>query len=391
MNLLPEFSRFPDGWKVLPFLDVFKDVTSKGIKVKKENYDAEGELPVVDQGKKLFGGYTDIANKVKNIELPVIIFGDHTKVFKLIESDFAVGADGVKLLEPIVEADKKFLFFYLNQLTLEDAGYSRHYKFLKETYIPLPPLEIQKQIAAVLEKADQLRKDCQQMEQELNSLAQSVFIDMFGDPVTNPMGWKVTTLQSIAKVQIGPFGTQLHKHDYVSNGVPLINPTHIRSGLIVPDFELTVSADKFETLKQYHLKIGDIIMGRRGEMGRTAVIDDISDGWFCGTGSLFVRLDSEKITASYLNYVLSCPSMKIWLEEQSLGATMANLNKKILHSISVSLPPIELQKKYENALSLISEQKQIRIVQLNEVSLVFEAIMQKAFKGELELTTNTAT
>ncbi|RZP55965.1 restriction endonuclease subunit S [Vibrio vulnificus] len=190
----PEFKRFPNEWKVLPFLEVFEDVTSKGKKVKKENYQITGDIPVVDQGQKFFGGYTDEANKITGVDLPAIVFGDHTKAFKYVEVDFAIGADGVKLLNPKIDADKKFLFYYLKQLKLEDAGYSRHFKFLKETYIPLPPLETQKKIAAVLERADQLRKDCQQMEQELNSLAQSVFIDMFGDPVTNPKGWDVATL-----------------------------------------------------------------------------------------------------------------------------------------------------------------------------------------------------
>jgi type I restriction enzyme S subunit len=253
------------------------------------------------------------------------------------------------------------------------------------TKIPLPPLETQKKIAAVLEKADQLRKDCQQMEQELNSLAQSVFIDMFGDPVTNPKGWEVASLDTLAKVQIGPFGSQLHKEDYISDGVPLINPTHIVKGSIIPDTNLTLTIGKFNTLPNYHLMLGDIIMGRRGEMGRTALVDDSSKGWFCGTGSLFIRPKSKLIQSVYLNSLMSCRSMKTWLEEQSLGATMPNLNKKILHSIQVPIPPKKLQTNYAVALDILKNQRLEHKQQVKELNMLFNSLMQKAFKGELKL------
>ncbi|PAU38500.1 hypothetical protein CKF94_09455 [Vibrio coralliilyticus] len=256
---------------------------------------------------------------------------------------------------------------------------------LKNLQIPLPPLETQKQIATVLEKADQLRKDCQQMEQELNSLAQSVFIDMFGDPVTNPKGWETASLDCIAKVQIGPFGSQLHKEDYIADGIPLINPTHIANGQIIPDMNLTLTPEKFETLPNYHLKAGDIVMGRRGEMGRTALIDERSQGWFCGTGSLYIRITSHVVQPVFLNSVMSCSSMKTWLEEQSLGATMPNLNKKILHSIQVPIPTEELQKNYVVALEVLRQQRKEQEEHVQELDSLFNSLMQKAFKGELNL------
>lgn len=121
--------------------------------------------------------------------------------------------------------DSKYLWYFIT--SIEDELYRNstgstfpqiNKKIIEGLQIPLPPLATQKKIAAVLEKADQLRKDCQHMEQELNSLAQSVFIDMFGDPVTNPKGWEVASLDTLAKVQIGPFGSQLHKEDYISDG-----------------------------------------------------------------------------------------------------------------------------------------------------------------------------
>lgn len=257
--------------------------------------------------------------------------------------------------------------------------------FLKQYKIPLPPLPVQKQIAAVLEKADTLRNQCQQMEQELNSLAQSVFLDMFGDPVANPKGFELVPLGGLSEVQIGPFGTMLHKSDYVSGGIPLINPTHIAKSLIVPSDDLTITISKYNELPQYHLKEGDIIMGRRGEMGRCAIVSGSAVGYFCGTGSLFIRPNQKRLKPQYLNDLLSSLPMKRWFEEQSLGATMANLNKGIVSAVMVPLPSIDFQVRYEEVLKNISERLQNNSILKNEIEVNFNSLMQRAFKGELNL------
>src|SRR5690606_37723935 len=106
-----------------------------------------------------------------------------------------LGADGAKVLEPVAKLEKRFLYHYLKQLRLESAGYSRHYKFLKETYVPVPPLLEQKRIAAILDKADAIRRKRQQAIQLADEFLRAVFLDMFGDPVTNPKGWEVKPLK----------------------------------------------------------------------------------------------------------------------------------------------------------------------------------------------------
>jgi type I restriction enzyme S subunit len=274
---------------------------------------------------------------------------------------------------------------YLASTDRAVMGATLNKKKLAELLIPLPPLPVQKQIAAVLEKADTLRSQCQQMEQELKSLAQSVFLDMFGDPVANPKGFELAPLGSLSDVQIGPFGTMLHKSDYVSGGIPLINPTHITKSSIVPSDDLTITISKYNDLPQYHLKEGDIIMGRRGEMGRCAIVSGSSVGYFCGTGSLFIRPDQTRVKPQYLNDLLSSLPVKRWFEEQSLGATMANLNKGIVSGVMIPLPSIDLQVRYEEVLKNISERLQNYSNLKDEIEDNFNSLMQRAFKGELDL------
>lgn len=372
---------FPAHWDILPFSLAVKDATSEYSKLQKSEYLEQGRFPIVDQGQQKFGGYTDDDSVVSLDGCPAIVFGDHTRIFKFIDEPFCLGADGAKVLEPKAELDKKFLYYYLSSLNIESAGYSRHFKFLKENVVPVPPLPEQKRIAVILDKADAIRRKRQQAIQLADDFLRAVFLDMFGDPVTNPKGWETKALRDISRIQIGPFGTQLHKEDYVEGGVPLVNPTHIIKGQIVPKNDLTISKEKHAELPEYHLNTGDIIMGRRGEMGRCAVITEKESGWLCGTGSLFLRPEKVGIFSEYLSKFLSSDAIKNHLESESQGATMPNLNKTIVGSIQVPVPSELALERFAR----IKEKTLGAKVMYSKFSeeIIFDAISQKAFSGKL--------
>ena len=237
--------------------------------------------------------------------------------------------------------DAQYLYYWLkaNKEYLQDLGVGATFKEISKTVIanveiPLPPINEQRRIASILDKADELRQKRQQAIEKLDQLLQATFIDMFGDPVSNPKGFKVAKLaEQVDLIQIGPFGTQLHQEDYIENGIPLINPSHIKNGKIIPNDKLTVSKSKHEELTQYHLRLNDVLLGRRGEMGRCAVVTKKEVGWLCGTGSLFIRPNREKINPFFLELLLSSDSIKKYLENVSQGQTMANLNKSIVGAI----------------------------------------------------------
>ncbi|WP_052237978.1 restriction endonuclease subunit S [Vibrio sinaloensis] len=254
------------------------------------------------------------------------------------------------------KADLGFLAYYINSINLEpyvtgSAQPKLNKKNLDSILIPLPPLEEQKRIAAILDKADAIRQKRKQAIDLADEFLRCVFLDMFGDPVTNPKGWDVKSLSEIARIQIGPFGTQLHKQDYIENGIPLINPTHIVRGDIIPKNNLTISSEKHQELTEYHLKTGDIVMGRRGEMGRCAIVNEREDGWLCGTGSLFIRPSKTGVFSEYLNKLLSSEAIKKHLEGESQGATMPNLNKTIVGNIKVPVPSDEALNQFSSIKS----------------------------------------
>jgi type I restriction enzyme S subunit len=141
----------PDGWTLVDFDDAVITVSTTNKKVKQRDYLQTGTLPVVDQGQEFIGGYTDEAERQVDCELPVIVFGDHTKAFKFVDFSFAAGADGVKVLEPIEAFYPKLLFCFFLALDLPDRGYSRHFQFLRKEVIPLPPFPEQRRIVAEIE------------------------------------------------------------------------------------------------------------------------------------------------------------------------------------------------------------------------------------------------
>jgi len=150
---IKEQSNIPDGWESQKFpdtIDPFRIDRSK--QVQANTYKNEGQYPIVDQGQNLIAGWTDDEKAVLKEELPLIIFGDHTRIFKYVDFPFAVGADGTKLIKPKEYLNPRYFYYRLLHLEVPSKGYSRHYKILKEKAISYPDKPEQKKIAAVLYK-----------------------------------------------------------------------------------------------------------------------------------------------------------------------------------------------------------------------------------------------
>ena len=154
-----------------------------------------------------------------------------------------------------------------------------------------------------------------------------------------PSGWsEVKFADVIVRLQTGPFGSSLHRSDYRMGGTPVINPASMKNGKIVPLDKMAVASNTLERLAKYKLQVGDIVMARRGEMGRCSVVTEQESGWLCGTGSLIIHLPLC-INASYLAMLIRSPMVREYLNGYAVGATMQNLNQSILLRMSIGLPP----------------------------------------------------
>jgi type I restriction enzyme S subunit len=162
-------------------------------------------------------------------------------------------------------------------------------------------------------------------------------------PFGLPSGWSFVRFGDVFLTLLtGPFGTSLKKSEYRSGGTPVINPQNIRAGEIVPLDETCVGEATLRRLVSFCMKVRDIVVARRGEMGRCAVVGETEDGWLCGTGSLLLRPPSV-LDPQFVALFLRCPSTADRLSDDSVGATMRNLNQRIMVNLPLGLPPLAEQ------------------------------------------------
>ena len=284
-----------------------------------------------------------------------------------------------------IDINKYFLKYAvsskLNEMLKDAHGATMKHVVKKDfdnTKIIYPPLPEQSRIVEELDLLSNIIEKKRQQLSELDNLAQSIFYDMFGDPVTNEKGWEVKNIKDFANVKIGPFGSLLHNSDYISGGTPLVNPIHMKNESICAEEEFTVSDEKLKELSNYLLQTDDIIMARRGDIGRCAIVRKKDDGFVCGTGSLFIRLNDLCISL-YLLKVIRTTTIIEYLVSKAKGATMLNINCKIVEDLPIPLPPLDLQQFFAKKIEAIEKQKAIIKQSIAETEELFNSRMDYYF------------
>lgn len=164
--------------------------------------------------------------------------------------------------------------------------------------------------------------------------------------------WKEYKLGSVADIQTGPFGSQLHQSDYVDVGTPCIMPTNIGSHLDIKSEGIAhVSDEDVMRLNKHCVKAGDIIYSRRGDIEKCAFISKSEEGWLCGTGCLRIRINAERANPHFIAYQLSTKESKKWIVSNAVGTTMLNLNTGILKELPLLMPSRKIQQKIASILS----------------------------------------
>jgi type I restriction enzyme S subunit len=144
-----------EGWEMKKFDEVFIKINGKAFQLQTKEYLQSGNFPIIDQGQEKIVGYTDNLSKLfKCSKNGIIVFGDHTRILKFIDFNFAIGADGTQLLEVKEKYSTKFLFYFLLKNEVPNTGYNRHFKFLLEMGYNIPNLETQTRIAQILSDMD---------------------------------------------------------------------------------------------------------------------------------------------------------------------------------------------------------------------------------------------
>ncbi len=341
--------------------------------------------------------------------------GEYKSEYLIDSGDILIGMDGdfnlakwkggkallnqrvCKIIPKVGIIDPQFLFYYL-PIALQEIWVETPYvtvkhlsvKKVNSIKVPFPPIAEQIRIAAVLEKADNLRQQSQQMEQELNSLAQSVFLDMFGDPKSNPKRWQRRPLKSILEKLVG--GKSLaapEQHTDVSE-YRVLKISAVTTGQYNP-LESKALPAGYIPPKEHFVQVNDLLISRANTtelVGATTMVFDTPENLLLPDKLWkFQWKESEPLSQIFMWKLLSSKAMRHRLSEISSGSggSMKNISKSKLLELEVIFPDYEKQMEYENFYLRLRDQMLLNKEYISQAEGQFKSIMQRAFKGELDL------
>ena len=350
-------------------------------KLQKNKYLNKGKFPVVAQEDSIINGYTNDENLIFKTNSPVIIFGDHTRKLKYIDFDFAIGADGVKIIKPKSGINVKFFFYYLTLMMPKNLGYARHYRLLKKIKFNIPSLQEQQNIVAKLDavfaEIDKIIDFIKKKKQEIDTLNEAVLSDEF------KLSSESKKLSEVCKIYNG--GTPDTKNKiYWEGDKQWLTPRDM--GKMTSEYVATsIRQLTEEGLKNSSANLipkNSIILSCRAPIGHLA-INKVPMSFNQGCKGLVP--DHNIILHKYLYYFLLC-SKKL-LNNLGTGTTFKEISNKVLSNVEIRVPSLDMQKEIIYKFDLITEdlkklkdiyKKQIENYSKLKRALIVKELGQKA-------------
>jgi type I restriction enzyme, S subunit len=252
---------------------------------------------------------------------------------------------------------------------------------VKGVEIPLPPLPEQKRIAAILDKADAIRRKRQQAIQLADDFLRAVFLDMFGDPVTNPKGWEVSSLdQYLEFLTSGSRGWAKYYSDSGSKFIRIQNVG--KNKLLLTDMAY-VNAPKGAEAARTKVQAGDVLLSITADLGRSSVVTSDIEGGYVNQHLAILRLNKYELNSRYLSAYLSSDAGVRQFFVKNKSAVKAGINFSDIRSLEIQVPPISLQRSYENLYERVMGFQLRQAENLDVAEAAFSSLSQKAFRGEL--------
>lgn len=353
-----------EGWSIKPFGDCIEKVKAT-TKLQSSLYKDSGTYPIVSQEKELISGYWDIKEDLFCHSTPLVVFGDHTMVVKYIDFDFVVGADGVKILMPKPFLLPKFFYYWVSSVQIQSRGYARHFRYLKETSVPIPSQSEQQRIVDILDaefaKIDILKENAEKNLQNAKDLFQAVL----RKELEPKEGWNTIKLGDFAHMKAGDFvkATDIHEN-YYEGSYPCYGGNGLRGYVDIPNRN-----GKF------------CLIGRQGALCGNV---HIAEGVFRATEHAVVVTPYDPIPTKLVYYLL----LSLNLNQFSTGAAQPGLSvKNIAENVLISVPPKDKWTEIEHKLDVLSGNT--GLLQYNYASTITlcndlkQALLRKAFNVEL--------
>jgi type I restriction enzyme S subunit len=351
--------------------------------VETTEYDDSFETPVLTAGKSFLLGYTNDKTGIF-MDVPAIIFDDFTTSFHYVDFPFKVKSSAMKILTPKEDfVDLKYVYLQMQQVRIDTQLHKRYWisKFSNKE-IPVPKVDIQnkntktqQRIAAILDNAAALRDKTAQLLTEYDLLAQSIFLEMFGDPVLNPKEWKKS--KTIDYCQCIVPGRDKPK-SFTGNTPWVTTNDLIHLGFTDSSkIEKGLSKNEIDQVRAKVIPVDSVILTCVGDLGIVTVIKKE----MVVNQQLHTFQCSDEINSVFLMYNLSF--QKPYMHKMASSTTVPYMNKTIANGIPTIVPPIELQNQFAEKIALIEQQKALAKQELQESEDLFNCLLQQAFKGEL--------
>ncbi len=361
-------------WESVLIKDSIKTTKVKDA-VQKKDYLLTGKYPIISQEKEFISGYCNTKDNLNTDLGGIVIFGDHTRTVKYVDFDFCVGADGVKVLRPNNSLSAKYLYYFIKWSNIPSNGYARHFKFLKEVKIKCPTdKSTQQTIVSELDVVQAMIDGYKAQIADLDALAQSIFLDMFGDPVSNPKGWEKTSLNKYASIGTG--ATPSRKiASYYKGDIPWVKSTEVHNSYILETQE-HITAEAIDNSNCSIYPPNTILIAMYGQ-GKTRG----------QVGLLKIKAATNQACAAICCKKSLDPIFGYWHfqmcyeanRELGNGTNQKNMNLTIVGNIKFIIPPFSLQQLFASRIKAIEQQKELLRQQLADAETLMAERMQYYF------------
>ena len=261
-------------------------------------------------------------------------------------------------------------------------------RFSQFEEIRVPRPENSQRLAALLDKADHLRRTRRYAQQLSDTFLQSVFLEMFGDPATNPKGWDIVAIEEAlskrrAGTQSGPFGSSLKRHEYVAEWIPVWGINNVKPNEFIEDEPLYITAAKYQQLTTYSVEVGDILISRAGTTGRMCVARPMQSPSIIGTNLVRVSLNCAKIGSDYFTALFTyLPNRVGSLRTSGDENAYSFLNPSNLRQLRIPLPPHALQEQFAQVVRRTERLRGQQREAARQAEHLFQTLLARAFRGE---------
>ena len=351
-----------------------------------------GRFPVVDQGQKFVAGYCDDESRVIDFDLPLIVFGDHTRCLKYIDFPFILGADGTKVLLPNKKLyDPRFYYYALLALEIPSRGYNRHFTILNERSLPLPHLPEQKKIAHILSTVQRAIEAQERIIQTTTELKKALMHKLFTEGLRHepqkqteigpvPESWEVVPLGEFFQIKHGfAFDGKFFKPsgDYI-----LMTPGHFHEE---GGFRDQGEKTKFFTgdiPQDYVLAKDDLVVAmteqKSGLLGSAAFVPEGNRYLHNQRLGLIVDLDAKRLSKRYLFRVFNLPHLRVEVAKTSTGSKVKHTSPTKLLAVKVGIPPtVDEQEEIASALSATQEKINVAAHKKTQLQDLFRTLLHE--------------